>query len=41
MVKGGDHDFEITYPNGLKVAADAKCKFEVTASGGGEKIESI
>ena len=31
MVKGGDYDFEITYPDGLKVTADAKCKFETTA----------
>ena len=31
MVKGGDYDFEITYPDGLNVAADAKCKFETTA----------
>ena len=31
MVKGADYDFEITYPDGLKVPADAKCKFESTA----------
>ena len=31
MVKGGDYDFEIIYANGLRVPADAKCKFETTA----------
>jgi hypothetical protein len=31
MAKGGDYDFEITYPDGLQAAADAKCKFETTA----------
>jgi hypothetical protein len=30
MVKGSDYDFESTYPDGLKVPADAKCKFETT-----------
>jgi len=31
MLKGGDYDYEVTYPDGCKVAADAKCKFETTA----------
>jgi hypothetical protein len=31
MVKGADYDFEVTYPDGLKVAADAKCKIEAAA----------
>jgi len=30
MRKGEDYDFELTYPDGLKVPADAKCKFETT-----------
>jgi len=28
MTKGADYDFDIIYPDGLTVAADAKCKFE-------------
>jgi hypothetical protein len=31
MAKGRDYDFEVTYPDGLSAAADAKCKFETTA----------
>jgi hypothetical protein len=31
MAKGSDFDFEVTYPDGLTAAADAKCKFETTA----------
>jgi hypothetical protein len=31
MVKGEDYDFEITLPDGLRVPADAKCKFVTTA----------
>ena len=30
MTKGADYDYEITYPDGLSVPADAKCKFEST-----------
>jgi hypothetical protein len=30
MAKGCDYDFEVIYPNGLVVPADAKCKFETT-----------
>jgi hypothetical protein len=29
--KGEDYDFELFYPDGLTVPADAKCKFESTA----------
>jgi hypothetical protein len=29
--RGMDYDFAIRYPDGLEVAADAKCKFETTA----------
>ena len=28
--KGKDYDFEVVYPGGLAVPADAKCKFEST-----------
>jgi hypothetical protein len=28
--RGNDYDFEVTYPDGLTVPADAKCKFENT-----------
>jgi len=31
IMKGADYDFDVLYPDGLKVAADAKCKFETTA----------
>jgi hypothetical protein len=30
MRKGDDYDFEVIYPDGLVVPADAKCKFETT-----------
>ncbi len=30
MKKGGDFDYEVIYPDGLIVPADAKCKFETT-----------
>jgi hypothetical protein len=30
MRKGDDYDFEVIYPDGLAVPADAKCKFETT-----------
>lgn len=30
MTKGSDFDYEVRYPDGLEVPADAKCKFETT-----------